>query len=228
MTGRPPRILTLALTALTALGLAGCPSISTMGTARTIPEGTYQYYAGLGYGALQDFSVDDQARPESVGVPNLELGARYGVSDRVEVGGKLFPVGAEVGAKVQVMRSASLERGFDLAIAPAVSIYPWSKGVFGWAHLAIPVGFNVGGGNQLVLAPRISELMMTSKEGNGNVTWGGGSMGLAFRVGRGGLRIMPEVSAIIPLSKKLPTDVEAKFALKGPVFQGGIGFLFGP
>jgi hypothetical protein len=226
MTGRPLRILVLALA---ASGLAGCPSISTMGTARTIPEGTYQYYAGLGYGVLQDFAVNDEGKPESVRVPSLELGARYGVSDRLEVGGKIFPVGAEVGAKYQVMRSASLERGFDLAVAPALSVYPWSKGVVGWAHLAIPIGFNVGGGSQLVLAPRVSELLITSKVGTGNVTWAGASMGFAFKVGKSGsLRVMPEVSAIIPVSAKLPTDVEAKFALDGPVFQGGIGFLFGP
>jgi hypothetical protein len=226
MTGRPLRIAPLALA---TLGLAGCPSISMMGTARTIPEGTYQYYAGASYGVLQDFAVDEDGNPESMNVPSAELGIRYGVTDRIEVGAKIYGAGAEANAKFQVTRSPSLDRGFDLAVAPALSIYPWSKGVFGWGHLAIPIGFNVGGGNQLVLAPRVAELLVTSAEGTGNVFWAGASMGFVVKTGRTSrLRVMPEVSAIIPVSKKLPTDVEAKFALEGPVFQGGIGFLFGP
>jgi hypothetical protein len=108
-------------------------------------------------------------------------------------------------------------------------VYPWSKGVFGWGHLAIPVGFNVGGGSQLVLAPRVSQLIVKSKEGTGNVLWGGASMGFAFKVGSSGhLRVMPEIAAMVPFNPKLPTDVDAKFAFEGFVFQGGIGFLFGP
>lgn len=207
------------------VALAGCPSISTMGTARTIPEGTYQYYVAPGVSSLGDFSVGDEGAPVSDRLPGLEMGARYGVSDRVEVGGKIFPVGYEVSSKIQVLRSRSADRGLDLAVAPALSLYPWSKGAFGWAHLSVPVGFNAGGGNQLVLSPRGSALLVKSKDGTGKVFFAGASMGFAFRVG--GIRMLPELSALVPLSRSLPTDVEAKFALKGPVFQAGLGFLFG-
>jgi len=224
MTG--PRTTKLALAAA-LVALAGCPSISTMGTARTVPSGEYEYYVAPGVVALSDFSVDDAGQPEGAKVPSLEMGARYGVSERIEIGGKLFPVGAEVNAKFQLLRSKTTERGLDLALSPAISVYPWSKGIFGWTHLSVPVGFNVGGGNQLVLAPRASGLLVTSKEGTGKVFFAGATMGLAFKVGSGNLRILPEVAALVPLSRSLPTDVEAKFALKGPIFQGGIGFLFG-
>jgi hypothetical protein len=216
-----------ALIALSAFALAGCPSISTMGTARTIPEGTYQYSVAGGYAVMSDTVVDDEGNPDSVSAPSLELGIRYGISDRIEVGGKIFPVGAELGMKAQVLRSASTDRGLDLAVAPSLSVYPWSKGVAGWGNLSIPLGFNVGGGNQLVLSPRGTMFLVTSEEGSGSVFMAGGSMGFAVKL-KPGLTLLPEVSALVPFSQSLPTDVEAKFAFEGPLFQGSVGVLFGP
>lgn len=217
-----------ALLALATFALAGCPSISTMGTARNVPEGTYQYFVAGGYGVLQDTVVDEDGNAESVSAPSLELGIRYGLSDRVEMFGKIFPVGAEVGTKIQVLRSATTDRGLDLAVAPSLSVYPWSKGVAGWGNLAIPVGFNVGGGSQLVLTPRATAFLITSQEGTGHVYMAGSSLGIAIPWSSRSMRIMPEVSVLVPLSASLPTDVESKFVFEGPVFQGAIGFLFGP
>ncbi len=217
-----------ALFALSALALAGCPSISTMGTARTVPEGTYQYSVAGGYAVMSETVVDDEGNPDSVSAPSFELGIRYGLSDRIEVGGKIFPVGAELGAKAQVLRSASTERGLDVAVAPSFSVYPWSKGVAGWGNLSVPLGFNVGGGNQLVLSPRGTMFLVTSEEGSGSVFMAGGSMGFAVKLGTGRYTILPEVSALVPFSKSLPTDVEAKFAFEGPLFQASVGVLVGP
>jgi hypothetical protein len=137
-------------------------------------------------------------------------------------------VGAEVGTKVQVLRSATTQRGLDLAVAPSLSIYPWSKGVAGWGNLSIPVGFNVGGGRQLVLSPRATAFLITSEEGTGHVYMAGSSLGFVIPVGSGSLKVLPEVSVLVPLSASLPTDVESKFVLEGSMFQGSIGFLFGP
>jgi len=215
--------------ALALLALAsGCPSISTMGTARTVPEGTTQFYTAASYGSMKDTGVSDTGTPQTLAVPGVELGARHGVNDWMEVGAKVFPVGAEVNAKFQIHRSATTDHGFDLAVSPALSVYPYSGGVFGWGQLSLPVGFNVGGGNQLVLSPRAAYMKVFAPDGSGEAFYAGGSMGFAMRMGRGGMQVLPELSAVIPISKKLPTSVAADFALEGPIVQFGIGFLFGP
>jgi hypothetical protein len=220
------RLRILAAAAALA-ALTGCPSISTMGTARTIPQGTTQVLVSGAYSSLQDFAISD-GKPETVSVPSFELGARLGVNDWMDVGGKVYTAGAQVDAKFQLHRSQTPTRGFDLAISPAVSFYPYSGGVYGWGQLAVPLGFNIGGGDQLVLSPRAAYLAFTAKDGSGHALYAGGSLGYAFRVGRGGLQLLPEVSVAVPMSKKLPTSVEAKFALEGPIYQAGVGFLFGP
>ena len=212
---------------LAAFALAGCPSISTMATARTIPEGTYQYAVTAGYSVLSEAVVNDEGRPEGVTAPGLELGVRYGLTDRIELGGRIFPVGAEAGAKLQVLRAPTTDRGLDLAVAPSLSVYPWSKGFAGWGNLSIPIGFNVGG-NQLVIAPRGTAFLITSEEGTGKAFLGGGSMAFAVRVAGGRYTVLPEVAVLLPFSRSLPTDVEAQYALEGPLFQGSIGVLFGP
>jgi len=82
--------------------LSGCASMSTMQTARTTPQGELGYSVGGGY-------VNTEMPIEGVDTisfkaPMLEVGARYGVTDKLDVGGKLTIIGTAVAdAKYQFL-----------------------------------------------------------------------------------------------------------------------------
>lgn len=210
--------------------LAGCPSISTMGTARTLPEDEFQFHLSTGAMVLQDWETDQDTRAaESVSLPALEFGARYGVSERVEVGAKIWGLGLEVNSKLQLHRSQSPERGVDLAVSPALSYFAVEDLSVVWAHVSMPIGFNVPGGRQLVISPRVSDTMIFVGDESGNVLWGGGSVGFAQPFGRSGrFVLMPEFAILVPLRANVGRDVTDEVAFEGALLEFELGFLFGP
>jgi hypothetical protein len=71
--------------------LAGCPSFTTMGTARTLPERRGQLFVSPGYMRLTSFQREAGSHGAiSVGLPTVEIGGRYGVTDRLELGAKAW------------------------------------------------------------------------------------------------------------------------------------------
>ncbi len=107
--------------------LAGCPSFTSMGTARVIPKGQTQFQVGVGGQQLRDWTVSDTGVLETITFPGFEMGVSHAVSDTVEVGGKIWLLGAELNSKFQLARSDSPQSGIDVALAPALSFYPFSS-----------------------------------------------------------------------------------------------------
>ena len=224
--------MTRLLSLLPALALlAGCPSFSTLGTARTLPRGKGQLFVAPGGMVLQEFQRDPvTGRPESFGMPTVEFGGRYGVTDGVEVGGKLWFVGSELSGKFALARSESADAGLDVALAPAVSIYPFRSGdlnaTYAWLHLPLLLGLNTGGGSQLVIGPRASGMFIRGSGDGVTALWLGGSLGYAWKVGDG-FRILPELSLAYPASVRLGQTSATSLEPKGALIQGSVGFLFG-
>lgn len=219
--------------------LAGCPSFSTMGTARTIPKGTTQFHVALGGQQLRDWSISDSGTLETITFPAFELGVSHAVSESVEVGGKVWFLGAEVNSKFQLERSTSPDSGVDLALAPALSFYPLSgensagestTGGLAFVHLPLLIGLNLGGGSQLVLGPRLSDTIVWGSAGGSsetaNIFWLGGSLGVAWRLGDTFL-LMPEISANYPVAVSRGISTTTDLAFKGVIVQGQIGMIFG-
>jgi hypothetical protein len=211
--------------------LAGCPSFTTMGTARTIEKGKGQFYVALGGISLQDWETDSSGSSNSIGLPSFELGGRYGVADGVEVGGKIFPIGAELNAKVALIRPET-PAGLNLSVGPAASVYPFTTGgdtfTMAWLHLPLLVGMNMGG-SELVVAPRISDLIITGGGDGINTVFAGGSLGFAWKV-TDGFRILPEVSISTPIFyavKAGSTTASDTLNPQGAIVQANVGILLG-
>jgi hypothetical protein len=220
----------LPLLPVLALLLAGCPSFSTMGTARTLPKGKGQFFIAPGATVLQDFQRRDDGSYESFGLPSIEFGGRYGVTDRVELGGKVWMIGMEIDSKFALVRSDSPDAGVDVALAPAVSVYPFRSGdtdaTYAYLHLPLLVGINAGG-SQLVLGPRVSDLIIRGGGEDLNVVLLGGSLGYAWKLGEG-FRLLPEVSMTYPVHvSQGGTSSSLSLEPKGAMFQASLGFLFG-
>lgn len=221
--------------------VTGCPSFATRGSARTMKAGETELNAGLGMTSANPlagpslFSEDE--RYEFTGddaYPLLELGAAVGLTDSVELGGRLMLTGAEVlnldsnravapmlavDTKVQLVRADEPGTGLDVAVNPAVTAgYGSFEGQKLYTFLQVPVllGVNLGERNQLVLSPQLTVAMphlgLTAKQ---LVP----SMGVAWlHRFDNGLGLRPELTVITP------GDREGR-AFQDATLQAGFTFL---
>ena len=99
----------LALVAALAILAAGC-GVGLMQSARTTPAGTFDVQLGAGY--VHNDMVEERGR--ALGNFPLQLGTRYGISERVDVGAAMFMgLGALVDVKANLV-------GADQPLAVAV------------------------------------------------------------------------------------------------------------
>jgi len=82
----------LAFTGVIALFLSGCVSMSSMQTGRTVGEGKTELNVG-GSGVKYAFILDEEADTASVSAPMIEFDFRYGVTDKLDIGGKVSLLG---------------------------------------------------------------------------------------------------------------------------------------
>ncbi|WP_147332677.1 hypothetical protein [Archangium gephyra] len=189
--------------------LSGC--VST-GMARTVDPGELQVSVS---GGIQG----------NVGyIPQGELAVRYGVSERVDVGARLFLPGVEVDTRVALLRSPSLKSGVDVTLAPSLAfVVPITSASSALVFPSLPllVGVNLNG-SQLVLGPRVGYVINTGQPptsqtfANNFVV--GSSLGLAIPVGQA-FRVVPEVSLL--------HRVGTTFGSSTTALHGGVGLIFG-
>jgi len=182
----PSRPLRPTALALGLLLLGGCPSLLTTSRARTVPPGASQGWIALGaYRTVLVSDTTDGGERTREWMPLLDAGARLGLTDGVDLGGRLGLGGASLGPRFQLLRSASPDSGIDLLLDLSVGVtgvLPSAQGGIvsgGYAALALPFGLNLGGGSQLVLTPRIA---LVSDRALGSYAMPGGSVALALPV----------------------------------------------
>jgi hypothetical protein len=215
----------LFLASLGLCAVSGCPSLSTMQTPSTVPKGNVR----LGFSAEQVKFTDGDV---AITLPQIEMTVRYGLTDDLDVGGKLYLVGAEAGIKYQFLRGP-----LDLAIAPAASYFGVSSNgttstgepatggisVIG-LHVPLLMGFNVNDRLTIGFGPKFLYLITTASAQSGSATASdssgtaliGGFFNLPIRVGKAAW-IAPEINVYKAMSGTIP----------GLLWQGGVAFLFG-
>jgi len=83
----------LVFTGVMALLLSGCVSMSTMQTGRTVGQGNSEVNVG-GSGVKYAFVLGiEELDTASVSAPMLEADFRYGVTDKLDIGGKVSLLG---------------------------------------------------------------------------------------------------------------------------------------
>ncbi len=173
------------------LSLAGCYSFSTLGRARIVEPGELEIF-GAPAALVQAVSNGATVRP--VG----DLGVRYGLDGRWELEGRLTTLGATAGPRIQLLRSPDPSSGFDLLIAPALAYtYPDKLAL----EVPLVLGWNVGKGDQVIVAPRLAYQARFSDEGVSyplSYVFGGASVGFAWKVSRH-FTLLPEVSFLTQL-----------------------------
>jgi hypothetical protein len=206
------------------IAASGCVGLNTFQSANTLGEGGLQVSVepsvwGGGKGA----------RPYVY--PRLDLSARYGLRDRVDVGFRLGSAGFELQSKFQVTRPD--EVGFILSFAPSVGGFFLPVGTPSGAsmHLTLPVllGFGLSGGHQLVLGPKVMEWVVAGNDEvkGGHALYAGASVGLSLKLGET-FRVMPELGVVYPIVSNLDSHLDVdKRPLAGYLgYQFGVAFLF--
>ncbi len=214
------------LAGLLAISLSGCASFTTMSTARTLPAGHWQFsLAPIGLHS-EDWAIGEGDIPGSFTFVQLEAGARYGLTDSLELGGKLWLGGVGVDLKWQLLRTEFL----DVAVDPGVG-YLALSGEGGTLHVvtlypALLLGIPLGGGSQLVLGPKVVDQIFIAAAGGQTASesalFAGSTVGIALRLGER-FTLLPEVAFMWPVE----VGATAPVFYRGLTLQGGVGLLFG-
>jgi hypothetical protein len=220
----------VALTKRAAVVLAaslaggGCTAMSTIKTATTVPAGQTQVI-----GAVEANGGAPLELPVKPLLPELAFGVRRGLTDRLEVGGKLttLPLGhrvttAGVEGEVKVQLRRVPWSRIELALGPAAG-FRWIS-VAGAAmqvtYLTVPflTGIDVGR-HQFVIAPEAGLQLWTSA--GSNEVWApmmGLSVGFVWRIGKR--------FALVPEAAAYRTSVAIDYSRGSQMFHLGIGFLY--
>lgn len=215
----------LVLGVVMAVVGTGCPSLSTLQLPRTVPRGQVRF-------AFAPEVVGAHTTGDTATAPQTEFAIRYGVSDNIDVGAKLYLLGAEFGAKFMLLRG-----GLDLAVAPAASYFSFSSSSSGtsvsssflYLHLPIIFGANLNDSLTLGFGPKFMYVAgfgsasdtSSSAFASGNAMFAGLFVNLPIRVGDA-FWIAPEINVYSNISNSGPAG-----AFDVTMFQGGLAFMFG-
>lgn len=218
------RIL-VAVVPLAFLMMTGCPSLSTMQTPATVPRGELRL--GVGVEGVGFSEKDSSGNIKTDTLPQFEFNTRYGVTDNIDVGAKLYLIGLEVGGKYQFAKGA-----FEAAIAPAVSYISvtlsdsnGSDDTLRVAHLHLPVllGLKLADSFEVAFGPKVLYVIAASTSSSTSQSsvassgfMAGGFASLQLRLGKA-FWIAPEINVYKPFTE----------GSSGVVWQGGLALLFG-
>jgi len=215
------RIQSLVLCGVAVVCLTGCPSFSTMGMARPLKPGSMQIViAPEGEGG----TLNGPTGQATGFLPQGELALRYGVNDIFELGAKIWLIGAALEGKLGLLRSPTMDGGIDLSVGASLSYLgiTSSTGTLSLSTISVPllVGINFGG-HQLVLAPKVVDVIGSGPTGIAHQLNVGTSVGLALKLGPE-FRLLPEISVIYPAAGQFFGGI-----LEPPIVQLALGLMFG-
>ncbi len=212
-----------------AMVVAGCPSVSTLGTARTLDKGKLQVVVAP---ALVGAAGDVAGTVSAGALPQGELVVRYGLSERFELGAKLWVGGMGLEGKYSLLKAPSMESGRDVSLGFVAAGLPVSRSIFDtevsqkFLYFQVPLlfGFNRRG-SQLVVGAKLLDAMTTGTAGTASVFSVGGSIGYAFKV-NDGVRLLPELSLAYPFFGISPGSTwlgssDVTFQLNFAILLGG-------
>lgn len=186
------RCIPLVLSAL----LVGCATHGGLTTAHGVGKGNLQGAVEPGVGMV----AGDGG---SVIYPNLNLAMRYGVSDKVDIGGRIGTTSYEV-----IGKYVFTDGGTDqlvVSVAPSATFWAFSFGGAGGGFFAyqLPVLFGIPTGeSQLVVGPKLKHVVGLASGGDasssGSVIFGGAVVGYSAKLGDK-FRLHPEVAVDVPL-----------------------------
>lgn len=218
------------LTAMILLG--GCASISSVQTADTLGKGGFQLGVEPGVLAAADIAPTSTAEP--AWIPHIDVSARWGVSEGVDLGLRAGLSLLEFQSKFLVTRPG--DPRLAVSLAPTLGglvLSTREDGVQGVLNFALPLLIGVKlAGNELVLGVRVQNLLLFTGRDRPNIfgVGAGVSIGYAWHITeRFGL--MPEAALMVPVvgGEAFAQQFKSTSALQAGItlFQFKLGILIG-
>lgn len=207
----------------------GCASLNAAQTANTMGRGGFQ--VGL-EPAVEAFSGSNGLG--TAYAPRVDLAFRYGITDAIDIGGKVGTSLLELDGKFQFTDPAN--QRFVLSLAPSIGgfFFGGDGGSTGAVTFRVPLLIGIGfAGHQLVIGPNIQDWLAKASVGGdsalSNEFGAGASIGIALRLSDG-FRLMPEFGVLVPISGQASSNgssTSAGISSAGFLWQFGLTFLFG-
>jgi len=138
----------------------------------------------------------------------MEAGFSAGLSRRLEIGARAFGVpgrrewswGFDTQLKIQLRRAETPNSGVDVALAPRAAFEQLGTGGATWeavsTYLAVMIGINLTGGNQIVLSPQVGGLFLFDRGTKPvEALQAGATLGFSWRVARC-ITLMPNITVL--------------------------------
>ncbi len=233
----------IALGALAVCLLSGCPSFTNLKTARALDQGEFQVTVAAELGSVSVPTTADTTGAV-VFYPQFEVAGRWGVANGPDLGFKVYPVGAEFDATIQLIRG-----DFDLALSPGIGIFGIGFNASSdgssqsEAYVSVPVhldllaGVHFGAGHEFVIGPGLYTFFTLAGASSGGssesatsvTAMAGGTVGVSFKFGHS-FRIMPEFDIYFPFAGEVnsTSSTTSSFGVSGAfVYTIAVGFSFG-
>lgn len=181
--------------------LLGCPPTNLYRTAEPTPKGEWHLTGGVGAGLLRDVEQETKLPTGTV-----ELGARRGLTDDVDVGARVFFPGLDVNATFRFFHRGP----WSIAVAPQLSFVRTfasatttnSLTMFGAA--IVPATYRVSRAWAFTAAPSIgSGIYWPETGGNARGLFLGALLGAEWRV-HDRLWLVPELTGYRVVSGEVP------------------------
>jgi hypothetical protein len=175
--------------------------------------------AGVAYGGL--------------GLPWLETMQRYGATDRLEPGLKLWPGGAQIDLKIGAVRSTSASAGLSIAVDPAIgysTLNGKGVGLVGRLTPCLPllIGWRIGLWEFVVGVQGSADFLFYPNAAVRGLRVGG-TVAVGYLVSDE-FRVEPNFAVSIPVfSDDVSQDTgnPLNSLMPRPVFQVGVALMFG-
>ena len=164
-----------------SLFCSNCASITGYQTARVLEEGKGEFMASINTSQSPDFDLDiddnEEDDLESIFVPNIEVGGRFGVADKFDLGLKLNTwFNFAVDGKYQVLGDQESE--VALAVGGGFGTFGLFSGLW---NVQVPLYFSFHPNEQvdLYLTPRFIA-QFSAGDIDSNLQYFGGNAGVLF------------------------------------------------
>ena len=179
----------LAVSAVaSAMVFAGCASMTTIQTAETLPPGKSTYYVAWVPTTVPLLDTNSDGKADQMMFQTVEAGMRLGITDRFDMGAKLFPIGLQFDGKYQFYKENAFKSAADLGFGWMTVTSGNFKSTLIDIIPAVPVTYRPFSWCALTLTPKMLARIATSSNDSTNTSststyfLGGGTGSVKFTV----------------------------------------------
>lgn len=196
--------------------LLGCPPTNLYRTAEPTPPGAWQLTGGVGAAQIRDL-------PQQTKMPtgSVELGVRHGLTDDIDVGGRIFFPGLDVNATLRFFHRGA----WSIAVAPQLAFVrttatgATTNSFTLFPAAIVPVTRRFSRAWAFTFGPSLgSGFYWPETGGHAQGMWLGALLGVEWRVGER-VWLVPELTGYRTLAGDVPVD--------GTFVSFGVGLRIG-